>query len=176
MKKYLLIDDKISGDSFTLGVYGTLKEANKEAVKEWDRMTDNDKKRSHVYVLDVEEEDCNRDESGNVDWVSWIEGGYEEDRFDSASSGVQTRKYPSNVDIWIKGTNFNFSIDGLCIDDELKQNPNTNKETIISNWIDADIEYMENKLERRLFFNEKEDVVNFLETVYDWLQEVKNGY
>lgn len=168
MKKYLLIDEKNTGDMFTLGIYDTLKQANKEAVKEWDRMTINDKKRLHLYVLDVKAENCNKDEDG-IDWLSWTEGGYEENRFDSEKSGVVTKKYPSNVEIWIKGESFNFSIDGLCIDDELKEDSGIDKETIISNWIDADIEYMEEKLERRLFFNEKEDVTNFLETVYDWL-------
>ena len=168
MKKYLLIDEKNTGDIFTLGIYNTLKEANKEAVREWDRMTTNDKKHSHLYVLDVEDKDCDKDEDG-IDWLSWTEGGYDEDRFDSKESGVETKKNPSNVEIWIKGESFKFSIDDLCIDDELKENPDTDKETIINNWIDADIEYMEEKLERRLFFNEKEDVTNFLETVYDWL-------
>lgn len=168
MKKYLLIDDKLSGDSFVLGVYDTLEEANKEAVKEWDRMTRHDRDRSHVYVLDVKPEDCEKDEDGNVEWESWNEGGYDEDRFDSDDAGVKTKRYPANVEIWIKGESFTISTDGLSVDEVLEEDPDTDRETVISNWIDADIERIEEQLERRLFFNEKEAVVDFLETVYDY--------
>lgn len=168
MKKYLLIDDKRSGDSFVLGVYDTLEEANKEAVKEWDRMTRHDRDRSHVYVLDVKPEDCEEDEDGNVEWESWLEGGYDEDRFDSDDAGVKTKRYPANVEIWIKGESFTISTDGLSVDEVLEEDPDTDRETVISNWIDADIERIEEQLGRDLFFNEKEAVTDFLETVYDY--------
>ncbi len=167
-KRYLLIDDKRSGDSFVLGVYDTLEEANKEAVKEWDRMTRHDRDRSHVYVLDVKPEDCEEDEDGNVEWESWLEGGYDEDRFDSDDAGVKTKRYPANVEIWIKGESFTISTDGLSVDEELEEDPDTDRETVISNWIDADIERIEEQLGRNLFFNEKEAVKDFLERVYDY--------
>ena len=163
MKKYLLLDHKLTGDRFTLGVYDTLKEANNVAVTEWGRMTNNDRKRSNLYVLDVKAEDCEKDEYGNVEWESWREGGFEDDRFDSNDSGVESKEYPSNVEIWIKGKRFTINTDGLSIDEVLDEDPDTDRETVISNWIDTKIESIEEELGRHLFFNEKEDVVDFLE-------------
>lgn len=149
VKRFLLMAERRGADSLVVGVYDTLKEANNAAVAEWERVAGNAGS-CRLYVLDAEE--CRESDVG----------------FDSDNAGVETKEYPSNVEIWIKGQNVGFSVDGLCIDEELEEDPDTDKETVISNWIKADIEYIENSLERRLFFNEKEAVTDFLETVYDW--------
>lgn len=166
--RYLVICEKlIKMDVLSTDVYETLKEANKAAVQDWDRLSSGDKKHERIYVLDVAAEDCYQDEDG-IDWTSWSEGGREEDRFDSWEASVTVKEYPANIDIWIKGTHIGISTDGLSIAAELEIDPDTDRETVIENWINADIEYIESRMQRRLFFNEKEEIIAALESVYDF--------
>lgn len=78
-RKYLVIDEG-EHDSI-VRVFDTLEEANHEADYLWNHMTRYDKKYSHVYVLDVTEDDL----ADRFEWDSFTSGGYCEGRFDSAA-------------------------------------------------------------------------------------------
>ena len=165
--RYLVVCETMLGDTISTDVYDTLNEANVAAVRDWDRLSPTERKHRKIYVLDVAAEDCNTDDDG-VDWCGWISGGSEEDRFDSSEASVTVKKFPANIEIWIKGSHVNISTDGLSIANELDENPDADEKAVIDGWIEADFEYIESVMQRKLFFNEKEEIKTELENIYSF--------
>ena len=74
--------------------------------------------------------------------------------------------YPANIEVFVRGNSTSISTDGLSIEDELKEDPDTDKETIVSSWVEADLERIQDVLGSELFFNEKEKLEEELESYY----------
>ena len=79
-KRYLVIDQY--EDDNSIRVCESLEEANVEAESTWYSMSVSDKKRHHVYVIDVTGKDVGW-EDGEPVWADYHCGGYEPGRFDS---------------------------------------------------------------------------------------------
>lgn len=173
-KKWIMIEENYGGDNWPK-VFDTQEEANKAAVAKWDSLTAAEKKKKHVFVIDVTEDDISEDaieeyrngEYEEFPWDCWEDGGHEEGNFDSDRADVTVKSYPANVSFCIRGQSIDISTDGLSVEEELEDDPDTDKETVISNWIDADIERIEETL-GGLFFNEKEKVKEALEFHYEY--------
>lgn len=71
--KYAKIEDCVDED---VQFYETLEEANKEAERNWKRLTDAEKCKFYIYVTDVDAKDCEQDGAGGVDWYSFMMSGY----------------------------------------------------------------------------------------------------
>jgi transcriptional regulator with XRE-family HTH domain len=173
MKKWIMIEENYGGDNWPK-VFDTQEEANKVAVKTWDSLTAAEKKKKHVFVIDVTEDDISEDaieeyrngEYEEFPWECWEDGGHEEGNFDSDRADVTVKSYPTNIDVFVRGNSVSISTDGLSIEDELKEDPDTDKETIVSNWVEADLERIQDALGSELFFNEKEKLEEELESYY----------
>lgn len=61
--------------------------------------------------------------------------------------------FPNNEETW----HVSISTDGLSVADELEMDSDTDEETVIENWINADIETIEVKAGRKLTDEEKEE-------------------
>lgn len=85
--RYLVIDEKTSGDTYT-EAYTTLDEANDAASREWDHLSSFDKRRSHIHVGMVRREDladwAEDEETGEIDWAAYEQYDRPEGAFDSA--------------------------------------------------------------------------------------------
>lgn len=99
-------------------------------------------------------------------WECWEDGGREEGNFDSDRADVAIKCYPANIEVFVRGNSTSISTDGLSIEDELKEDPDTDKETIVSSWVEADLERIQDVLGSELFFNEKEKLEEELEYYY----------
>ena len=99
MKKYIMIEENHGGDNWSK-VFNTQEEANKEAVKTWDSLTTTEKKKKHVFVIDVTEDDIAEDaieeyRNGGFEefpWECWEDGGHEEGNFDSDRADVTKKR------------------------------------------------------------------------------------
>lgn len=83
-KKYIVIDSTIEhgGMDEWHEIFETKEDANERAKAIWvSELTDKEREKRHVYVLDVKRSDLEDPE----DWETFFQGGYEEDRFDSES-------------------------------------------------------------------------------------------
>ena len=78
----------------------------------------------------------------------------------------QSRCYTANIEVFVRGNSTSISTGGLSIEDELKEDPDTDKETIVNNWIEADVERIQAVLGSELLFNEKEKLEEELESYY----------
>ena len=87
MKRYLVIDEKTNGDSYS-EVYATLEEANEAAARAWNHLSAGDQKKSHIHVAVVRREDladwAEDEETGEVDWTAFEQYDRPEGAFDSA--------------------------------------------------------------------------------------------
>lgn len=152
----------------------TQEEANKAAVKTWDSLTTAKKKKKHVFVIDVTEDDIAEEaveeyrngEYEEFPWECWEDGGHEEGNFDSDRADVAIKCYPANIEVFVRGNSTSISTGGLSIEDELKEDTDTDKETIVNNWIEADVERIQAVLGSELLFNEKEKLEEELESYY----------
>ena len=84
MKKYIVVEAK--ADEFQ-DVFDTIDEANKFALDSWNHLTNYEKKRTHIYVCFVTEEDLADDardeETGKIDWRCFDRCDMTPDCFDS---------------------------------------------------------------------------------------------
>jgi len=87
MKKYLVEEfnyrhnlnrvDKNNNtcDGGNCEVFGTLEEANKAAIIQWDHLTTGERKKSEIEVLTVTEDDLTDwaidDDTGEIDWTAY---------------------------------------------------------------------------------------------------------
>lgn len=85
-------------------------------------------------------------------------------------SKITFREYPSNVVVFSnqKGKEFYVDIhtDGLSISRELAEDPETDDYTIVENWIDYDIERIEEDAERKLDEDETREIRENLSRYY----------
>ena len=173
MKKWIMIEENYGGDNWPK-VFDTQEEANKAAVKTWDSLTTAEKKKKHVFVIDVTEDDIAEDaieeyRNGGLEefpWDCWESGGYEEGSFDSDKADVTVKSSADSIDISIRGKSVHISTDGLSIENKLNENPDTDEEEIVSAWVEADLERVQDVLGNELFFNEKEKLEEELESYY----------
>lgn len=173
MKKWIMTEENYGGDNWPK-VFDTQEEANKAAVKTWDSLTAAEKKKKHVFVIDVTEDDIAEDaieeyRNGGFEelpWDCWESGGYEEGSFDSDKADVTVKSSADSIDISIRGKSVHISTDGLSIENKLNENPDTDEEEIVSAWVEADLERVQDVLGNELFFNEKEKLEEELESYY----------
>ena len=143
-------------------------------MKTWDSLTTAEKKKKHVFVIDVTEDDIAEDaieeyRNGGFEefpWDCWESGGYEEGSFDSDKADVTVKSSADSIDISIRGKSVHISTDGLSIENKLNENPDTDEEEIVSAWVEADLERVQDVLGNELFFNEKEKLEEELESYY----------
>jgi len=99
-------------------------------------------------------------------WDCWESGGYEEGNFDSDKADVTVKSSADSIDISIRGKSVHISTAGLSIENKLKENPDTDEEEIVSAWVEADLDRVQDTLGSELFFNEKEKLEEELEYYY----------
>ena len=113
-------------------------------------------------IVEYALEYCEADEDGDLIGFSDIDMATEKEY------GVDIATYQANVVFGLaSGEVVTINTDGLNIQDELEIDPDTDKATIVSEWIDNDLLYIEDKIKRELSQEEKEKIVESLETYYN---------
>lgn len=81
---------------------------------------------------------------------------------------VTIKKYQTNMEIFVDEKCISISFDGIDVDYMVELDEETNRETVITNAVKADIEYIEGTLGRLLTPEESQLIASELETEYNW--------
>lgn len=166
MKKFLMVYEIVGGDSWT-EVYETQKEANTAAELKWNSLSRFEKKRAHVFVMDVTAEDLDPDaiqeyeeNGGEFPWTSWVQGGHVDGNFDSEKTDLSVKASSGKIEIYLRGKTTTINTVGRLMKDDSETD-------LLQEWIESDIAEVENTLGDTLRFNEKDELYKELIAYYD---------
>lgn len=162
-------------------IFDTQEEANDRAVQIWGSLTDAEKKKYHVYVADVTEDDIDPDAiqrykkvGGEFPWTEYLYAGHVSGNFNSFQTDILIVATENTIEYTVRGKKIE-----IDISERLKQKEVEKEQGILDEvkftvaCIEEDIKQIESEIEDSLFFVERQKIYEALANFYEF--SVKKG-
>ena len=175
MTKFLVEKVGIGGLPSSTEVFDTQDEANERAVQVWGSLTDAEKKKCHVYVTDVTEDDINPDallrykkEGGVFPWTEYMQSGHTDGNFNSYGIDPTVKTTKNAIEYTVRGKKIIVDIsDRLAQRDAEKEQGVFDEVKFTVKCIEEDIQRIESEIGDSLFFNERMEIYKAITDFYE---------
>lgn len=175
LTKFLVERVGLGGLPSSTEVFDTQDEANERAVKVWGSLTDAEKKKCHVYVTDVTEDDINPDamlkfkkEGGKFPWTEYMQSGHTDGNFNSYGTDPTVKTTKNAIEYTVRGKKIVVDItDRLAQRDTEKEQGVFDELKFTLKCIEEDIRRIESEIGDGLFFNERNKIYEEIADFYE---------
>lgn len=150
-------------------------EANSRAVGIWKNLTNAEKRKYHVYVTDVTEEDIDpnailryKKEGGEFPWADYLYSGHTDGNFNSYDTDVDVKIIGTSIEYKVRGKKISVDISKRLRQMETEKTHGTfDVVQFTAKCIEDDISKIEKEIGDELFFNERDRIYSALANYYE---------
>ena len=175
LSKFLVEKVGIGDIPSSTEIFDTQTEANERAVRVWGALTDEEKKKCHVYVTYVTEDDIDphalmryKKEGGEFPWTQYLYSNNIDGCFNSYSTNLTVKTTKKAIEYTVRGKKIVIGIaDRLKQRDIEKEQETFDEVKFIVKHAEDDIKAIENEIGDSLFFNERMEIYKAITGLYE---------
>ena len=175
LSKFLVEKVGIGDIPSSTEIFDTQTEANERAVHVWGALTNEEKKKCHVYVTYVTEDDIDpyalmkyKEEDGEFPWTQYLYSNNTDGCFDSYSTHAAVKIMGKAIEYTVRGKKIIIDISNRLKQRDIEKEQGTFDEVKFTvKHVEDDIKTIENEIEDGLFFNERMEIYKAFTDFYE---------